>query len=336
MMLRKQPLFSVIVPAYNSAAFISKCIESVLEQTCSDFELIVVDDGSKDATLDICDAYAKRNSKIKVIHKENGGHTSARNEGLKASSGEYILFLDSDDWFNRQTLEICKFNISAHHSDIIVFQIKTSAVSEPFPVFIKDGFYCIDSIKTKVWPCFIMGADGKFSFPKSLSGKCFKREIILDSQLSVPEEILIGEDGAAFVDAVLKSRKISVNANDNRACYNCLVRTDSISRSADNKAFCRVAALLHYYEKILPLEQNVFSQQFDRFVVAQLYTASLFLMRSGAGKEKLNGELSQVLIEPRILHALKKAKFSLRGYKFLIKKFLLRHRLWRIVKFLDK
>lgn len=336
MIVKKQPRFSVIVPAYNSEAFLNKCIESVLEQTYSDFELILVDDGSNDRTLDICDLYAKRDSKIKVIHKKNGGHTSARNEGLRASNGEYILFLDSDDWLSRQTLEICEANISAHNSDIVVFQIKNSIASRHFPILIKDGFYCVDSIEKKIWPCFIMGADGKFAFPKSLSAKCFKREIILDSQFSVPEEILIGEDGAAFVGAVLKSSKISVIASDNRACYNCLVRIGSVSRSSDTKAFFRVSVLLGYYEKILPLEQSTFSLQFERYVVAQLYAATLLLMRSGADNKKLNDELSFILKDVKIFSALKKAKFSLRGYKFLIKKFLLRHRLWGIIRLLNR
>ena len=86
-MSTQYPLFSVIVPAYNSAAFIHTCIDSVLGQTCPDFELILVDDGSKDDTLALCSAYARRDPRIRVFHKENGGHTSARNAGLEASVG---------------------------------------------------------------------------------------------------------------------------------------------------------------------------------------------------------------------------------------------------------
>lgn len=92
---------SIIVPVYRAEQYLVKCIESILNQTFDDFELILVDDGSPDKSGEICDQYAKRDSRVKVIHKENGGASSARNAGLEIAQGEYIGFVDSDDWIHR-------------------------------------------------------------------------------------------------------------------------------------------------------------------------------------------------------------------------------------------
>ena len=89
---------SVIVPLYNAEKFAKRCIESVLKQTFQNYELILVDDGSKDRTGEICDQYAEKESRIKVIHKKNGGVSSARNTGLEIAEGEWVTFLDADDW----------------------------------------------------------------------------------------------------------------------------------------------------------------------------------------------------------------------------------------------
>lgn len=89
---------SIIVPIYNVEKYLLRCIESVLSQDYTDFELILVDDGSPDRCPQICDEYAKRDSRIKVIHKKNGGLVSARQAGFLLAKGKYILHLDSDDW----------------------------------------------------------------------------------------------------------------------------------------------------------------------------------------------------------------------------------------------
>lgn len=94
---------SVIVPVYNVEKYLSRCVDSILNQTYSDLEVILVDDGSKDASGSICDAYAAKDSRIRVIHKENGGLSSARNAGIDAATGAYLAFVDSDDWIEPET-----------------------------------------------------------------------------------------------------------------------------------------------------------------------------------------------------------------------------------------
>ena len=96
--MKKNPLISVIVPVYNVEPYVARCLDSILAQTETDLEIIVVDDGSRDNSGAICDCYAARDPRIRVLHKETGGLSSARNAGLDAATGDYIGFVDSDDW----------------------------------------------------------------------------------------------------------------------------------------------------------------------------------------------------------------------------------------------
>lgn len=91
------PKISVIVPVYNTEQYLPRCIDSILSQTFTDFELLLIDDGSKDNSGKICDEYAAKDSRIRVFHKKNGGATSARILGINNSCGEFICFVDSDD-----------------------------------------------------------------------------------------------------------------------------------------------------------------------------------------------------------------------------------------------
>ena len=92
------PKISIIVPVYNVEQYLAECIESIKDQSLTDIEIILVDDGSPDNSGAICDDYARKDDRIRVIHKKNGGLSSARNAGLEVAIGEYIGFVDSDDW----------------------------------------------------------------------------------------------------------------------------------------------------------------------------------------------------------------------------------------------
>ena len=99
------PEISVIVPVYKAEQYLERCVKSILEQTYQNFELILVDDGSPDNSPSLCDKWAEKDSRVQVLHKENGGASSARNAGLKKASGNWIAFADSDDWLDRTALK---------------------------------------------------------------------------------------------------------------------------------------------------------------------------------------------------------------------------------------
>ena len=121
------PTISVIVPVYKVEPYLRRCVDSILGQTFTDFELILVDDGSPDNCPAICDEYAVKDSRVHVIHQENGGLSAARNAGIDASSGEYLMFIDSDDFISKIMLETLYLRIKTTKTKMAVC-----------------GIYCID------------------------------------------------------------------------------------------------------------------------------------------------------------------------------------------------
>lgn len=115
----KDQLISVIVPIYNVEKYLSRCVDSIINQTYKNLEIILVDDGSPDNCPKICDEYARQDSRIKVIHKENGGMSDARNAGIKIATGGYISFIDSDDWIKSEMIEDMYNRIIKDNSDLV-------------------------------------------------------------------------------------------------------------------------------------------------------------------------------------------------------------------------
>ena len=103
--MEHNPLISVIVPVYNVAEYLSRCVDSILAQSYGNLQIILVNDGSSDDSGRICEEYAKKDTRIQVIHQKNGGLSSARNAGLDVSSGQYVGFVDSDDWIEPEMYE---------------------------------------------------------------------------------------------------------------------------------------------------------------------------------------------------------------------------------------
>ena len=117
-------MISIIVPVYNVEKYIRKCLDSIIGQTYTDLEIILVDDGSPDNSGAICDEYAKNDSRIKVIHKQNGGLSSARNAGLDVASGEFVTFIDSDDYIEADTISSVVDAISQKQVEIVLIREK--------------------------------------------------------------------------------------------------------------------------------------------------------------------------------------------------------------------
>lgn len=336
--MSKTPLFSVIVPAFNSETFIEDCINSVLSQTETNFELLAVDDGSTDGTLPLLQNLSKKDARIKVFHQENLGHTGARNTGLSHASGEYIVFLDSDDLLEADVLLQCKNTFEKNASDLVIYGIRqlTPSGEKQFGNLVEDGHYTLQKSDDPIVSRLLMSPNGKFTFPKSLSGKAFKKDLITKSQLNIPSHILMGEDGLAFVHTMLLAKKVSVISQVN---YLYVVRNDSISYRKDQHALQRFSSLLQYYwETIVPLNPCI-REQFDRFVVAQLDTATRFMFRSGCDRKQFQTQWREITASPYIKAAIKHATFDKtdkNGRKMRLKHFLLRHQLFWLSRLLLK
>lgn len=118
------PKVSVIIPVFNIAEYLPQCLESLLQQTLGDFEIITVDDGSSDSSLDILMSYAKQDNRITVIAQNNNFAGVARNAGLTIASGKYVIFLDGDDFFENNLLEKASSVLESENSDLVFFQYK--------------------------------------------------------------------------------------------------------------------------------------------------------------------------------------------------------------------
>ena len=186
------PKVSVIVPVYKVEKYLPACIESILAQTFTDFELILVDDGSPDSSGKICDYYAARDSRIRVFHKENGGVSSARNLGIDNARGKWISFVDSDDWVESCFLEeffieeVGDLQVQGHK----VYDTATNTY------FVRENFpSCFCSYGERAWAT-IESADLLNSTGPVC--KIFRREIVLQNRIYFPEDFSLGED-AVFV-----------------------------------------------------------------------------------------------------------------------------------------
>lgn len=173
---------SIIIPIYNVAEFIDECIESAHKQTYKNIEIILVDDGSPDDCGEKCDEWAKKDDRIKVIHKENGGLSSARNAGLDAATGEYIYFLDADDFIKEDLLENAIFHMEQGY-DLVSFMcvaLYADGRTKPLP-YNKTGVFEFDNEKSKSDFLIQLVATGQIGWEAWT--RVFKRDIIEQNQL---------------------------------------------------------------------------------------------------------------------------------------------------------
>ncbi len=181
---------SVIIPVYNAEEWLDRCIQSVLHQSFSEFELILVDDGSTDKSLIICDGYASSDSRIKVIHKANGGVSSARNKALEVARGEFVTFVDSDDYLADDYLA----NLYHPDYDVIISGYIVDDVSYEPPFAKLEGNTDMANLIEELYDWFY------FRTPWA---KLFKRELIEKLSIRFDERLKYGED-TVFVLTVLK------------------------------------------------------------------------------------------------------------------------------------
>ena len=156
------PIISIIVPVYKAEVYLDRCVQSVFAQSMADFELILVDDGSLDRSGAICDAYAEQDERVRVIHQENQGQAAARNHALDIATGEYIAFVDSDDYIHPRTYEVLMRNMMEHQAKISVGGYQTVfSHDEPFSIETGDAAlwngkdflkHCLfDKVDKKCW-----------------------------------------------------------------------------------------------------------------------------------------------------------------------------------------
>lgn len=192
----KEPKISVIVPVYNAEKSLRKCVDSILSQTFTDFELLLIDDGSKDKSGDICDEYAHQDDRVKVFHKENGGVSSARNLGIEKARGEWISFVDADDWVSGEYFPCLLLDGSA---DIILNQISHIRYCD-------DDNFC-GNINTSLFLQKILNTQ----ISLGPWAKFFRRKIINESNLRYCEDVKFAEDAIFNLQYFKEVKSLVVN-----------------------------------------------------------------------------------------------------------------------------
>lgn len=219
------PKISIIIPIYNAEPFLERCIESVLNQSFSDFELLLINDGSKDNSASICDNYALQDTRVKVIHQENAGVSAARNKGLENSLGEWIAFVDSDDWVEKNYLKNL-FNAIEENVDLIIggfLEIKDGNINKKKI----ENNQKIIQIKDKD---LILKKYALFNFSYPVA-KLFKSKIIKKNQISFFKIAIMYEDTIFLMNYIKYCHTIKLIKNCD---YNYNLNQESLSSNLHN------------------------------------------------------------------------------------------------------
>lgn len=226
--------FSVIVPVYNVEEYLPVCIESVLNQTFDDFELILVDDGSPDKCPEICDSYKEKDERIKVIHKQNGGLAAARRSGIRVAAGNYVFNLDSDDLIEKDALECAYKIIKETGCEMVSFAyrwVKNGKTVNVTNDGLDEGLYTGKDIEKYIYPKLLMDKNmNHISY--YLSGKVIKRAFLTPIQLGVSEKISLGEDYCCTLPCYLSATSVYISKKE---AYLYSVRQDSMSKEFNAK-----------------------------------------------------------------------------------------------------
>ena len=188
---------SIVVPVYNVEKYLDRCMTSILNQDFSDWEMILVDDGSTDRCPALCDSYAEKDPRIKVIHKKNGGLSSARNAGLRIASGEYVGFVDSDDTIRKDMYSRMIKAAEEYHTDFVMsdyMRVFSDGSSTLMTQKIKAGLYTKEKIKKEIYPSLIMGSDIDYGSLLSVCQCIYKLGYLLENELYFKEDIRWSED----------------------------------------------------------------------------------------------------------------------------------------------
>ena len=255
------PKISVIAPVYNAEKYLHRCVDSILAQTFKNFELLLIDDGSKDWSGAICDEYVQKDERVKVWHKENGGVSSARNVGLDKARGEWVTFVDSDDWVCEDWLSTFVDNLEETDAVVSEFNFVTSDKIRPFKMD------CQSEAPAHV--ADYLNKERNYGF---LWCKCFNRSLIEKNKLRFDEKMSFLEDEDFVCRYWAKSKKVKVvnhvtynyvfpNYDDKYGMKDCFdayfsLLTTAIgfvnykhSASLDRYAICCHRCLLHSYQK---------------------------------------------------------------------------------------
>lgn len=271
--------FSIIVPIYNVEEYLDRCVKSLVEQTYNDIEIILVDDDSPDSCPQICDMYEHMDSRIHVVHKENGGLSDARNAGLKIARGEYIIFVDADDYIDVDTCERL-VRYTEEGIDIII----ADAVVEGGKVDLNH----IEEKEILNGKQYLLNAYKANKAPMAAWLNIYKRLFLIENNIYFKKGIL-HEDEEFTPRAFLGANKVIVTG---QSFYHYIIRENSITTQKDKRK--NADDLYSTCIELLEIYQHIENQELREYLVDSLVAKYLSLFQAGKiiryGKKYLHKE----------------------------------------------
>ena len=256
---------SVIIPIYNTAAYLPRCIESVINQTYQNIEVVLVDDGSTDSSTQICESYMEKDSRILFVRQENKGNNAARKAGLKVSTGDYIMFVDSDDWIgNSLVARLCeqveKYNVDLVISNVLMMQV--DGRKKKRQNLVAAGVY--ENPKDAVKKLFFDYEDCRYGILPYIFAKLYRRDLVLCSMGKIDDKIQYDEDRALVWTCLMQD--ISTAFIDMMEYYYCQ-RADGLVRARDELYLAKVNYFYCYMSKLFEKEDWILRKQLERYVI---------------------------------------------------------------------
>lgn len=263
------PLVSVVVPIYNVEQYLEKCIESIINQSYKNLEIILVDDGAKDRCPQICDKYGEMDNRIKIIHKKNGGAAKARKVGAASAGGEYITFIDGDDWIEKDMIARMIQKQTDFHADVVICNFcrdqKYNISYEE--MFFPEGFYDKFLLQTKVYPQMVYsGTFGKFGITPSMWGKIFCIALLKKVIADAPGNVSLGDDATVLYPLMLQAKQCYIIHDP---LYHYRVNENSMTLSYNKTQTRDTINLINYLRKKFVVYKNYNLQ--EQLVAYQLF-----------------------------------------------------------------
>ena len=311
--------FSIIIPVYNVEKYLSKCLESIINQKYNNMEIILVDDGSTDGSPVICDDYSKKDSRIVVIHKENGGVSSARQRGVQIAKGEYIIFVDSDDWMENNCVELVSKSIDDTHPDIVCYGYVCDNGKEFINSELKYrmGYYSRSDIEKEILPSLIQ-TDKALYFPPSLWGKAIKCDFIKKYML-VDKNATIGEDGATIIPCVYHAQSLFLMKE---CLYYYRYNMESATKGRKVFNWNYPAIIANHIKKYVNLEEKDLYEQFNRKVAHEVFLVCLSRFNSNQKYSEIKKDIKNGLSNEIYLNAINLCHFHPINKAFLMQETL--------------
>lgn len=306
-------MISIIVPCFNAENTILDTVKSLSSQSCANYQVVLVDDGSTDNTTDFCDDYAASDTRIVAIHQDNTGLMSAWKRGVTEATGEYIAFCDSDDFLDSDFIERISPIIDEYSPDLIIYGfISEYSNGDTVRTYNKlaKGYYDETSIKQEILPnLFSDGSMQSELIIKSRCTKVFKKEILLSVMPALDDKVSLGEDELTLFASIQVIKSLFCMG---KYCpYHYVRSSESMIGQFDKSVFEKINLLYQEMECISRRYSYLYYEQmlYDRLAVTLVYVKK-YICKSGEGFFKVRNVIDNVRKSPQFVECIEKCEIS--------------------------